>query len=133
MYHEENHKEFSRASLWWVNLGKYLFPPLPTSGGSPDPQLPESSLSSHNVNMHDQPAMASEEQSGDLRVATCVVASGVERKPSTLPSSGESMAVSAQDVVMHGTTLGAEEESSAVSGLSSTPDMTMDTARRTRA
>ena len=114
-------------------MGEYLFPPLPTSGGSSAPQLPESSSSSHNVNMHDQPAMASEEQSGDLRVATCVVASEVKGEPSTVPPSGESMAVLAQDVVMHGTTLGAEKESSAMLGLSSTPDMTMDTASGTRA
>ena len=81
-------------------MGKYPFPPLPTSGESPAPQLPESSLLLHDVNMHDQPAMASEEQLRDLRVVTCMVASGVDGEPSTLPPSGESMAVLAQDVVM---------------------------------
>jgi hypothetical protein len=123
MYREEQRKEFSRASLWWVNVGDWAFPPVPTSGGSSAPQLPESSSSSRDVEMQEPSATAVGEQSGDLDVAISMVTLGVEGEPSTVPPSGEGLTAPAQDVVMHGTAPGVEEESSALSGPSSAPNI----------
>jgi hypothetical protein len=73
--------------------------------------------------MQEPSATAVEEQSEDLGMAISMVTLGVEGEPSTMPLSGEGLTTPAQDVVMHGTAPGAEEESSASSGLSSAPTM----------
>jgi len=122
MHIEVSWKEYSRDSPWWIGVGDPLTPPLPTEEESPALQQPELSTS-QDVDMDDRPGQTIGEQLEDLVATICIAAApGVEGQPSILSSTGGSLVVPVQDVVMNVTTRDMGEQSPISLGSMGTPD-----------